>query len=53
MAGRPFIIKGVMTVKGALKALEAVPATTVPHNYQSGSIDLAKVLVQVGKKEAA
>ena len=37
----------------ALKALEAVPATTVPHNYQSGSIDLAKVLVQVGKKEAA
>jgi len=35
------------------KALKEIPATTVPHNYQSGSLDLARVLASLGKTKPA
>ena len=39
MAGRPFIIKGVMTVKGALKALEAGASAIVVSNHGGRVLD--------------
>lgn len=39
----------------ALKALnyaaKVIPATTVPHDYQSGSLDLAKAYIALGQKQ--
>ena len=39
----------------ALKALDyaakAIPSTTVPHDYQSGSLDLAKAYIALGQKQ--
>ena len=35
------------------RAEEAVPATTVPHNYNSGSIELARVWALAGEAETA
>ncbi|MBQ8264256.1 MAG: alpha-hydroxy-acid oxidizing protein [Oscillospiraceae bacterium] len=39
MAGKPFIIKGIMTVKGALKALEAGAAGIVVSNHGGRVLD--------------
>lgn len=39
MAGKPFIIKGVMTVKGALKALEAGASAIVVSNHGGRVLD--------------
>ena len=35
------------------KAETAIPAVNVPHNYQSGSLELANVWLQLGKKTQA
>ena len=35
------------------RAEEAIPATTVPHNYQSGSLELAQSWLALGNKQKA
>ena len=42
MAGKPFIVKGVMTVKGALKAKEAGAAAIVVSNHGGRVLDALK-----------
>ena len=47
MAGTPFIVKGVMTVKGALKAKEAGASAIVVSNHGGGirsGVDVFKAL---------
>ncbi len=39
MAGRPFIVKGIMTVKGALKAAEAGAAAIIVSNHGGRVLD--------------
>ncbi len=39
--------------KVVARAEEAIPEYTVPHNYQSGSIELAQVWLDLGNKEKA
>ena len=40
-------------LKVVQKVLKEIPATTVPHNYQSGSFELARVLATLGKNKEA
>ena len=53
LAGRPFIVKGVMTVKGALKAKEAGAAAIVVSNHGGRVLDqcpaTAEVLPEIAK----
>lgn len=53
MAGTPFIVKGVMTVKGALKAKEAGAAAIVVSNHGGRVLDqcpaTAEVLEEIAK----
>lgn len=46
--------KNEQALKVVQRAEEAIPATTVPHNYQGGSLELARTWLALGKtKEAA
>lgn len=47
MAGKPFIIKGVMTVKGALKAKEAGAAAIVVSNHGGRVLDQCPATAEV------
>ena len=47
MAGKPFIIKGVMTVKGALKAKEAGAAAIVGSNHGGRVLDQCPATAEV------
>ena len=47
MAGKPFIIKGVMTVKGALKAQEAGAAAIVVSNHGGRVLDQCPATAEV------
>jgi len=47
MAGKPFIVKGVMTVKGALKAKEAGAAGIVVSNHGGRVLDQCPATVEV------
>ena len=47
MAGKPFIIKGVMTVKGALKAKEAGAAAIVVRNHGGRVLDQCPATAEV------
>lgn len=53
LAGRPFIVKGVMTVKGALKAAEAGAAAVIVSNHGGRVLDqcpaTAEVLEDIAK----
>ncbi len=42
-----------MALKLMEKAEKAVPSTTVHHNWQSGSMDIAKIWLSLGKKDKA
>lgn len=47
MAGKPFIVKGVMTVKGALKAKEAGAAAIVVSNHGGRVLDQCPATAEV------
>jgi len=47
MAGKPYIVKGVMTVKGALKAKEAGAAAIVVSNHGGRVLDQCPATVEV------
>ena len=47
MAGKPFIIKGVMTVRGALKAREAGAAAIVVSNHGGRVLDQCPATAEV------
>ena len=47
LAGRPFIVKGVMTVKGALKAKEAGAAAIVVSNHGGRVLDQCPATAEV------
>ncbi|MBQ8184548.1 MAG: alpha-hydroxy-acid oxidizing protein [Lachnospiraceae bacterium] len=47
MAGRPFIVKGIMTVKGALKAKEAGAAGIVVSNHGGRVLDQCPATAEV------
>lgn len=47
MAGKPFIVKGVMTVKGALKAKEAGAAAIVVSNHGGRVLDQCSATAEV------
>jgi NAD(P)H-dependent flavin oxidoreductase YrpB (nitropropane dioxygenase family) len=47
MAGRPFILKGIMTVKGALKAAEAGAAGIVVSNHGGRVLDSCPATAEV------
>lgn len=47
MAGKPFIVKGVMTVKGALKAVEAGAAAIVVSNHGGRVLDQCPATAEV------
>lgn len=47
MAGKPFIVKGVMTVKGALKAKEAGAAAIVVSNHGGRVLDQCAATAEV------
>ena len=47
MAGKPFIIKGIMTVKGALKAKEAGAAAIVVSNHGGRVLDQCPATAEV------
>ena len=47
MAGKPFILKGIMTVKGALKALEAGASAIVVSNHGGRVLDNCPATAEV------
>ena len=47
MAGKPFIIKGVLTVRGALKAREARAAAIVVRNHRGRALDQCPATAEV------
>lgn len=47
MAGRPFIVKGIMTVKGALKAAQAGAAAIVVSNHGGRVLDQCPATAEV------
>ena len=47
MAGKPFILKGIMTVKGAEKALEAGAAGIVVSNHGGRVLDQCPATAEV------
>ena len=53
LAGRPFIVKGVMTVKGALKAKEAGAAAIVVSNHGGRVLDQCPATAEVLPEIAA
>ena len=53
MAGRPFIVKGIMTVKGALKAMEAGAAAIVVSNHGGRVLDQCPATAEVLPEIAA
>lgn len=53
MAGRPFIVKGIMTVKGALKAAQAGAAAIVVSNHGGRVLDQCPATAEVLPEIAA